>query len=198
MASMVRLNRIYTGTGDDGTTGLADGRRVPKHDLRIAATGTVDELNSVLGFAVRTGAGRSSEMGALLERVQNDLFDLGADLATPGADPTSPGGREVLRISEPQVKALESAIDRLNARLEPLTSFVLPGGEEPACWLHLARTVCRRAERRVAELGATEPVNLQALPYLNRLGDLLFVLARVANDEGREDRLWVPGEHRGG
>lgn len=197
---MVRLNRIYTRTGDDGTTGLSDGTRVPKHDPRIAAYGTVDELNSVLGFAVKACPAEAGEsgMGIMLRRIQNDLFDLGADLSTPEATSGGAAEDEVLRVTSAQVEALEQAIDQHNAPLAPLTSFVLPGGRELACWLHLARTVCRRAERLTSALASTESVNPQALPYLNRLSDLLFVLARVANGGGREDVLWEPGRHRGG
>ncbi len=183
---MVRLTRIYTRTGDDGTTGLGDGSRLAKHALRIAAYGTVDELSSQLGVVRADGAG---ELDALLRDVQNDLFDVGADLCVPGAE----GG---LRVRPGYTAALEQAIDRHNATLEPLSSFVLPGGAPLAARLHVARTVCRRAERLVSELVAhegAERVNGEVLRYLNRLSDLLFVLARVANDGGRADVLWRPG-----
>jgi cob(I)alamin adenosyltransferase len=190
---MVKLNRIYTRTGDDGTTGLSDGTRVRKDDLRIEAYGTVDELNSALGLAARALAGSPSFGGvdpaALLPRIQNDLFDLGADLSTPG-------GGEALRILPAQVAALEQAIDAVNAGLQPLGSFVLPGGSAAAAWLHLGRTICRRAERHTIALAAREPINPQAAVYLNRLSDLLFVLARAANDGGTGDVLWVPGRNR--
>jgi cob(I)alamin adenosyltransferase len=197
---MVRLSRIYTRTGDDGTTGLSDGTRVPKHDARIAAYGTVDELNSTLGIAVnRCGTDpEETSLSELLRRIQNDLFDLGADLSTPVPDPPPADETEALRVTAEQVQSLEEAIDAYNERLAPLTSFVLPGGRELAGWLHLARTVCRRAERWTARLASLEVVNPQSLVYLNRLSDLLFVLARVANDDGREDVLWQPGKHRSG
>ena len=190
---MVKLNRIYTRSGDDGTTGLADGSRRAKDDLRLDSYGTVDELNSVLGSCViaanrHEGEG-AEELSVLLLRVQNDLFDLGADLATPGTG-------EGLRVTPAQVDAIEAAIDRWNADLSPLESFVLPGGSELSCWLHMARTVCRRAERLTVRLGQQEELNDHVIPYLNRLSDLLFVLARVANDSGREDVLWIPGKHR--
>jgi cob(I)alamin adenosyltransferase len=184
---MVKLNRIYTRTGDDGTTGLADGSRAPKDDLRIAAYGTVDELNAVVGMARQELAGE--EPDPLLARIQNELFDLGADLATPGAE----GG---LRITPDQVRALEAAIDGANERLQPLESFVLPGGSALSARLHLARTVCRRAERALVSLARRDPINLHGLHYLNRLSDLFFVLARVANDDGAQDVLWVPGGSR--
>lgn len=193
---MVRLNRIYTRTGDDGTTGLGDGSRLPKHHLRIAAYGTVDELSSTLGlalashFPVSGGPGGEDALRTLLRQIQNDLFDVGADLCVPG------GPDQGLRIRPAYVEALEAEIDRHNERLEPLSSFVLPGGNPLAAHLHVARTVCRRAERLVSELAAREAagaVNPDVLRYLNRLSDLLFVLARVANDEGRADVLWRPG-----
>jgi cob(I)alamin adenosyltransferase len=183
---MVRLNRIYTRTGDDGTTGLADGSRRSKADLRLESYGTVDELYSTVGLAVRAV---SAVIARLLQTLQHDLFDLGADLATPGAD-------EGLRITAGQVEALEKSIDEFNVDLPPLESFVLPGGTESACWLHLARTVCRRAERLAVALAATEELNPEALRYLNRLSDLLFVLARAANGGGDEDVLWIPGKNR--
>lgn len=190
---MVRLTKIYTRTGDDGTTGLVDGSRRAKCDLRLESYGTVDELNAVMGLAV-VAAGRADDEAsaaarAFLERVQHDLFDLGADLATPGDG-------EGLRITEGQVKALERAIDEANARLEPLESFVLPGGTELASLLHQARTVCRRAERCTVDLARNETIGPHVLEYLNRLSDLLFVLARVANADGADDVLWVPGKNR--
>jgi len=190
---MVKLNRIYTRTGDDGTTGLVDGSRRPKCDLRLECYGTVDELNAVMGSCV-VAAGRAdqasaSSIGILLERLQHDLFDLGADLATPGDG-------EGLRITAGQVEAIERAIDEHNADLKPLESFVLPGGTELASLLHQARTVCRRAERCAVDLARGETVGPHVVEYLNRLSDLLFVLGRVANDGGAGDVLWVPGQNR--
>ena len=187
---MVRLNRIYTRTGDDGTTGLVDGSRLPKHAPRLEAVGAVDEANSAIGWA-SIAAG---EQGEALRRIQNDLFDLGADLATPGEDFTPSGA--VLRIVPAQVEWLERQIDAANAGLEPLRSFVLPGGSEAAARLHLARAAVRRAERAVTALAAAEPVNPAALAYVNRLSDYLFVLARVANAGEAGDVLWVPGASR--
>ena len=187
---MVYLSRIYTRTGDRGETGLGDGSRVPKDHPRVAAYGTIDELNSVLGLLI-AGAPDWSETG-LLRGIQNDLFDCGADLCRPQAPAETAGQR--LRILPEQAQRLEQAIDRLNADLQPLTSFVLPGGSTTAAWCHLARTVCRRAERDVVALARNEVVNQEVVVYLNRLSDLLFVLARVANDRGREDILWVTGK----
>jgi cob(I)alamin adenosyltransferase len=184
---MVVLNRIYTRTGDAGTTRLATGEPVSKASARIAANGEVDELNACLGLVRLHTAGRP--LDGLLARIQNELFDLGADLSTPerlGA----------LRITAGQVAALEADIDALNADLSPLTSFVLPGGSAAAAHLHLARTVCRRAERSVVALAAAEPVEAESLKYLNRLSDLLFVAARAANGGGAGDILWVPGATR--
>ena len=187
---MVTLSKIYTRTGDSGQTSLGDGSRRAKHDLRVDAYGTVDETNAVLGM-VRLHT--DGDIDALLGRVQNDLFDLGADLCTPeGTERRS----STLRIQESQVTALEEAIDRYNEDLAPLNSFVLPGGSPAGAVLHLARTVCRRAERLVVELAAAEDVNADAVKYLNRLSDLLFVLSRVANDGGKGDVLWVPGANR--
>jgi cob(I)alamin adenosyltransferase len=190
---MVRLNRIYTRTGDDGTTGLGDGTRLPKHHPRVAAYGTVDELSGVLGVLLAQGV-REPERAWLLA-IQNDLFDLGADLCVPGTG--GPG----LRVSAVYTTRLEGQIDQLNARLKPLESFVLPGGTTSSAWLHLARTVCRRAERLVTELrslpGEEPRVNLEVIRYLNRLSDLLFVMARAANDDGRSDVLWRPGQSSG-
>ena len=184
---MVRLNRIYTRTGDDGTTGLVDGTRRAKHDPRFEAVGAVDEANSVLGWAMLV-QGEAED----LARVQNELFDLGADLATPGED-FEPSDM-VLRIVPGQVEWLEQRIDAANGTLEPLRSFILPGGSEAAARLHIARTAARRAERAMTALAAAEPVNPAALAYINRLSDYLFVLARAAN-AGR-DPLWKPGASR--
>jgi len=188
---MVYLSRIYTKSGDQGETGLGDGRRVPKDHLRVTAYGEVDELNATLGLlAVYCPDAPEKE---LLHTIQNDLFDLGADLCVPQTEGEDPA--MVLRITEAQYLRLERAIDRLNDDLQPLRSFILPGGTPAAAWLHLARTVCRRAERHVVSLMHAEPVNEHALIYLNRLSDYLFVLGRVANaNEG--DVLWVPGASR--
>jgi cob(I)alamin adenosyltransferase len=187
---MVRLTRIYTRGGDSGETSLGDGARVPKHALRVEAYGTVDEANAVIGIA-RLHA--SAEADQMLGRIQNDLFDLGADLCTPE------GGRRgagALRIAAAQVERLEREIDLMNATLAPLDSFILPGGTTAAAHLHLARTVIRRAERLVSGLAGTEPVNPEALKYLNRLSDHLFVLSRRVNGGGALDVLWVPGANR--
>lgn len=194
---MVKLNKIYTRTGDDGTTGLVDGSRTPKHSLRIAAIGDIDEANSAIGVAAAAMA--QDSLAAVLLRIQNDLFDLGADLATPlgalgGAD-FAPSDM-VLRIVPTQIAWLEQQIDELNDRLEPLTSFILPGGSVAAAHTHLARAISRRAERSVTALAASEPVNPAAAAYVNRLSDYLFVLARVLNDDGRADVKWVPGASR--
>jgi cob(I)alamin adenosyltransferase len=190
----VRLNRIYTRTGDDGETGLGDGQRVAKHDLRVQAYGTVDEASSALGLArVHDGAQRFSD---LVLELQNDLFDVGSDLCVPG----EAGAK--LRVPEAYVTRLEKHIDRINADLAPLNSFVLPGGDPVAAWLHLARTITRRAERLVTELMAqpaeAHAVNPIVVHYLNRLSDLLFVMARAANNGGRADVLWQPGKNAGG
>ncbi len=189
---MVYLNRIYTKTGDAGETSLGDGRRVAKTDLRIGAYGSVDELNCVLGcvLAVRP----SEEMTTILIRIQNDLFDVGADLCVPESD--QPPKYEPLRVTAEQVCRLERWIDAATDRLQPLTSFILPGGSVIAAQLHLARTVCRRSEIEVLRLVANERVNPQVAIYLNRLSDLLFVLARCANNDGKDDVLWVPGANR--
>ena len=187
---MVILSRIYTKTGDRGETALGDGSRVAKDHPRVAAYGTVDELNSVLGLLLAQAPDLAE--ADLIRGIQNDLFDVGADLCRPQAADEQPGQR--LRVQEGQARRLEQAIDRLNARLQPLTSFVLPGGQPAAAWCHLARTVCRRAERDVITLARAEPVNPQVIVYLNRLSDLLFVLARVCNHDGRDDVLWVPGK----
>ena len=191
---MVRLNRIYTRTGDDGTTGLVDGSRRAKHDARFEAVGAVDEANAVLGWAILTLDDRAD-----LTRIQNDLFDLGADLATPkvheGGDDFAPS-EMVLRIVPAQVEWLEGRIDAVNETLEPLRSFILPGGSEAAARLHMARTTVRRAERAMTALAAAEPVNPAALAYLNRLSDDLVVLARAVNAAGPGDVLWKPGATR--
>ncbi|GLK54695.1 cob(I)alamin adenosyltransferase [Methylopila capsulata] len=187
---MVKLNKIYTRTGDDGTTGLASGPRRPKHDLRVDSYGAVDEANAAIGLA-RLHA--EPELDAILSRVQNEMFDLGADLATP--DTGEDLGYEPLRIVQSQVDRLEADIDALNARLEPLKSFVLPAGTALAANLHLARTIARRAERLMTALAEREPVSKPALAYVNRLSDFLFVAARVAN-LGQGDVLWAPGKTR--
>lgn len=190
---MVFLNRIYTKTGDTGETSLGDGCRVPKTDLRISAYGGVDELNSILGITIASGL--ASDLAAHLFRIQNDLFDLGADLCVPESDsvPQYPP----LRVTAEQVEQLEHWIDAANEQLEPLKSFILPGGSLAAAHLHHARTVCRRVEIGVLELAARDRINPQVIIYLNRLSDLLFVYARVANQNGRDDVLWVPGANRG-
>ncbi len=194
---MVTLNRIYTRTGDAGSTRLASGAPVSKASLRVAAYGDVDEANSVLGL-VRLHTEGMAPLDPILARIQNDLFDLGADLATPPRDAAADAAQPALRIVASQVDRLEREIDALNAELSPLTSFVLPGGTAAAAHLHLARTVCRRAERSAVALAAEEPVNADALRYLNRLSDLLFVAARHANarDGGAGDVLWTPGATR--
>lgn len=192
---MVKLNKIYTRTGDNGTTALVSGPRRVKHDLRIEAYGTVDETNSAIGIA-RLHTRGMDPLDGMLERIQNDLFDLGADLATP--DTGEKLEWEPLRVVPSQVSRVEADIDELNAELEPLTSFVLPGGSEAAAHLHLARTIARRAERLVVALSReeTEIVAPEVIQYLNRLSDFLFVAARMANDRGRADVLWVPGKNR--
>ena len=189
---MVKLNKIYTRTGDDGTTSLVGGGRVSKHARRPSAFGEVDELNSVLGLArlhCREGE-HLQPLDSQLFRIQNDLFDLGADLAT--VNETAPA----LRITQVQVTRLEQEIDAVNANLQPLTSFILPGGTPLAAWLHLGRTVARRAERQMTKLAVEEPVNEAAMQYINRVSDLLFVLARHANGDGKGDVLWVPGDNQ--
>ncbi len=187
---MVVLSRIYTKGGDQGKTSLGDGTRVAKHTARVAAYGTVDEANATIGLARLHVEG---EADLMLARIQNDLFDLGADLCRPGADFDDP---QVLRVRERQVERLEREIDGMNESLQPLRSFVLPGGTPAAAHLHLARTVTRRAERLVVELAEAEAVNPAALRYLNRLSDHLFVLSRWLNDKGARDVLWVPGANR--
>jgi cob(I)alamin adenosyltransferase len=193
---MVVLNRIYTRTGDDGTTALGTGERRKKYDLRIAAYGTVDELNAAIGLA-RLHTTQVPAVDALLARVQNDLFDLGADLCSPGNKGKGPEGAR-LAVTETQVARLEEEIDKLNTALAPLRSFVLPGGTPAAAHLHLARTICRRAERLVVELAdkQAESVAPTVLKYLNRLSDLLFVASRALNGNGAQDVLWVPGQNR--
>ena len=188
---MVKLNKIYTRTGDDGTTGLVDGSRLPKHAARMDAIGAVDEANSALGFAVLALTG---EAKADCERLQNDLFDLGADLATPGSDFTP--SEMVLRIVPAQAEWLEQRIDALNECLEPLRSFILPGGSEAAARVHIARAAVRRAERAMVALAEGAPVNPAALAFVNRLSDYLFVLARALNAGGPGDVLWRPGANR--
>ncbi|WP_226664433.1 cob(I)yrinic acid a,c-diamide adenosyltransferase [Alteriqipengyuania lutimaris] len=195
---MVKLNKIYTRTGDDGTTGLVDGSRSPKHAARIEAIGAVDEANSALGLAI-CALDVGHDGVADLRRVQNDLFDLGADLATPKGALDGEGfepGEMVLRIVDGQVDWIERAIDTANEDIEPLTSFILPGGSEAAARLHVARASVRKAERAMTALAELEPVNPAALHYTNRLSDLLFVLARAANDGGKADITWTPGANR--
>jgi cob(I)alamin adenosyltransferase len=187
---MVILSRIYTKGGDQGRTSLGDGTRVAKHTARVSAYGTVDEANAAIGLARLHSGG---EADAMLARIQNDLFDLGADLCRPGADFAD---AKALRVRDSQVERLEREIDGMNAVLQPLTSFVLPGGTPAAAYLHLARTVTRRAERLVCELSEAEAVNPAAIRYLNRLSDHLFVLSRWLNEKGAKDVLWVPGANR--
>ena len=186
---MVRLTRIYTKTGDKGTTALGTGKRVAKHDQRVEAFGTVDETNATIGL-VRLHTGSQPDADAMLARIQNDLFDLGADLCAPD------DGKERLRIADAQVERLEQEIDRLNAELAPLNSFVLPGGSPASAHLHLARTVARRAERHMTRLAETSSVSETAIRYINRLSDHLFVMARWLNDRGAADVLWKPGANR--
>jgi cob(I)alamin adenosyltransferase len=192
---MVVLNRIYTRTGDDGSTALGSGERRPKYDMRVAAYGTVDEVNAVIGIARLHAAGKL-ELDAMLARIQNDLFDVGADLCMPDKG-KGPGGAR-LDVTDLQVEWLEQQIDKLNGELEPLRSFVLPGGSAAAAHLHLARTVCRRAERLIVELKDKpgESVTPAAIKYVNRLSDFFFVAARFANNKGADDVLWVPGQNR--
>lgn len=196
----VTLNRIYTRGGDAGQTSLGRGERVAKHDVRVEAYGTTDEANSVIGLArsalARAGTGdpRLAEADAMLARIQNDLFDLGADLCTP--EGKTKRDEPALRIVASQVERLEHEIDAMNSELQPLKSFILPGGSEAASWLHLARTVARRAERCMTRLAAEQEINPEAIKYINRLSDHLFVLARRLNDNGAADVLWVPGGAR--
>lgn len=191
---MIKINRIYTRTGDSGTTGLVRGPRRPKYDPRVDAYGTVEEANACIGMA-RLHTSSMPKIDMLLNRIQNDLFDVGSDLATPGADdPTA--AHPTLRVRAVQTQFLETQIDHYNADLEPLRSFILPGGSPLAAALHVARTVTRRAERVTVELAAAEAdTSPEAVRYLNRLSDLLFVLARVANNNGVKDVLWVPGNY---
>jgi cob(I)alamin adenosyltransferase len=195
---LVRLNKIYTRTGDDGTTGLGSGARRRKDDLRVEAYGTIDEANAAIGLARLSTAADDKPIDAMLSAIQNDLFDLGADLSTPPSD--TPPAYEPLRIVQDQVDRLEREIDRLNADLAPLRSFVLPGGTEAAAALHLARTIVRRAERLMVALAAEEPVGAPALKYVNRLSDFLFVASRYVNHKAQGedggDVLWVPGKNR--
>lgn len=192
---MVKLNKIYTRTGDDGTTGLGSGERRKKYDLRVAAYGTLDETNAAIGIA-RLHTANDVTLDAALSRIQNDLFDVGADLCTPGKGRGPDGAR--LTVTQAQVDWLESEIDRLNDHLAPLKSFVLPGGTAAAAYLHLARTICRRAERLIAELAEqpSEAVTPAVLKYVNRLSDFLFVASRYANGKGAGDVLWQPGQNR--
>ena len=187
---MVVLNKIYTRTGDKGETALGNGVRVAKFAPRVSAYGTVDELNATLGLARLHAEG---EMDAWLAQIQNDLFDLGADLCRPDMAKDAEAGYTPLRMVDSQVTRLESQIDAMNARLSPLRSFILPGGSVLAAQLHLCRTVCRRAERLVVELATVEDVNPDAVRYLNRLSDWFFVAGRIANNDGKDDVLWVPG-----
>jgi cob(I)alamin adenosyltransferase len=189
MPNMVYLSRIYTRTGDQGQTGLGDGTRVAKDHPRVVAYGSVDELNAMIGV-LRLQPECNAHDSFLLQ-IQNDLFDVGADLCLPKAHNEAWG--EHLRVRPEQAQHLEGEIDRLNERLSPLKSFVLPGGQPAAAWCHVARTVCRRAERDTVKLAAREPINTEVVVYLNRLSDFLFVLARSLNDDGRSDILWVPG-----
>jgi cob(I)alamin adenosyltransferase len=192
---MVQLTRIYTKGGDKGTTSLGTGKRVPKHDQRVSAYGAVDETNAFIGVArLHTHAGDShlGDADAMLARIQNDLFDLGADLCAPES-----GDNDArLRVSDTQVERLEREIDRMNAELAPLNSFVLPGGSTASAHLHVARTVARRAEREITRLAESGPVTPAAIRYINRLSDHLFVLSRWLNDKGKQDVLWTPGANR--
>jgi cob(I)alamin adenosyltransferase len=190
---MVVLNRIYTKTGDAGETSLGNGARVAKHSLRVNAYGTVDETNATVGLARQHSDGA---MDRMLGMISNDLFDLGADLCRPEMERDHEAGYTVLRMVEAQVDRLEREIDVMNARLQPLRSFILPGGSPLAAQLHLCRTVCRRAERLTVELATMEEVNQEAVKYLNRLSDWFFVAGRIANDDGKADVLWVPGANR--
>ena len=190
---MVVLNKIYTKTGDAGETALGNGARVAKHSLRVTAYGTVDEVNATVGLARLTAEG---DMDAALARIQNDLFDLGADLCRPDMAKDAEAEYPPLRMVAGQVARLESEIDAMNADLEPLRSFILPGGSQLAAYLHLCRTVSRRAERLTVELATMEEINTEAVRYLNRLSDWFFVASRIANDNGRDDVLWVPGANR--
>lgn len=195
---MVQLTRIYTKSGDKGTTALGTGKRVPKHDLRVAAYGSVDETNAVIGVArlhTQGNAAELTEADAMLARIQNDLFDLGADLCAPTVAGDQHSDQR-LRVSDTQVERLEREIDRMNAELAPLTSFVLPGGSPASAHLHVARTVARRAEREMTRLAESDTVTPAAIRYINRLSDHLFVLSRWLNGKGRQDVLWTPGANR--
>lgn len=192
---MVKLNKIYTKTGDDGTTGLVDGSRIAKNDARMAAIGDVDELNSALGLAICEVV--DAALVQSLRMIQNDLFDLGADLATPtGEDDDFAPSEMMLRVTPSQVERLEGEIDAVNDHLDPLTSFILPGGEKSAAAVHLARAIARRAERTAVGAAQVMAINPQALAYINRLSDYLFVLGRMLNNAGKADILWVPGASR--
>lgn len=191
---MVKLNKIYTRTGDNGSTALVDGSRLGKDALRVRAYGDVDETNSVIGL-VRLHL-ESRRLDAMMSRVQNDLFDLGADLATPLPEKGKTDSEYALRMVAAHTERLEAELDSLNADLEPLNSFILPGGQPPAAYLHQARTVCRRAERVCVALASEEAINPHALSYLNRLSDFLFVAARWCNDQGASDVKWIPGQNR--
>ena len=190
---MVVLNKIYTRTGDDGDTALGNGSRVAKHSMRVTSYGTVDETNATVGLARLHATG---EMDAQLAMIQNDLFDLGADLCRPDMEKDGEAGYPVLRMSDAQVERLENQIDAMTKRVEPLRSFILPGGSALAAHLHLCRTVSRRAERLTVELATMESVNPAAVKYLNRLSDWFFQASRIANDDGKADVLWVPGANR--
>ena len=190
---MVVLNKIYTKTGDAGETALGNGTRVAKHSARVNAYGTTDEVNSTVGLARLHAEG---DVDAALARIQNDLFDLGADLCRPDMEKDADSEYPPLRVSDAQVARLEAEIDAMNDVLEPLRSFILPGGSKLAAYLHLCRTVCRRSERLAVELATMESINPAAVKYLNRLSDWFFVAARMANDDGRDDVLWVPGANR--
>ncbi len=192
---MVVLSKIYTKTGDAGETALGNGVRVAKHSLRVSAYGTCDETNATVGLARQHA---TAGMDVMLARISNDLFDLGADLCTPDRQLDETLSYTPLRMVEPQTLRLEREIDAMNTKLQPLRSFILPGGSALAAQLHLCRTVCRRAERLVVELAAMEDVNPEAVKYLNRLSDWFFVAGRIANDDGKADVLWVPGLTRGG
>jgi len=190
---MVVLNKIYTKTGDHGETALGNGARVAKHSMRVTAYGTVDEVNSHLGVARLHAEG---EMDGAIERIQNDLFDLGADLCRPDMEKDAESEYPPLRVADSQVARLESEIDAMNAALEPLRSFILPGGTPLAAHLHVCRTTSRRAERYAVELATMEAINPASVKYLNRLSDWFFVAARIANDKGKADVLWIPGANR--
>lgn len=193
---MVKLTKIYTRSGDSGTTGLGTGKRVPKAHPRVEAYGGVDETNAAVGVCVALARDTDPAVGKTLEQLQHDLFDLGADLCVPDDPDSGAKATEALRIVDAQVERLEQEIDSLNAELSPLTSFILPGGTAASAELHLARTVVRRAEREMTALAETEAVSPAAIRYVNRLSDHLFVLARWLNDKGRGDVLWTPGAHR--